>query len=172
MPVDPPFHYNPPPTPDPGTGKTETTKDLAKCVARQCVVFNCSDSLDFRTMVGVLGARGVPGHQCRPSTDSTRTYASVCTRWGCHTVGSCNRPQLCVCAGVLVCIGLATRRRPWPCQTGPASQAKFFKGLASAGAWACFDEFNRIDLEVGVGVGCLKEVGRELGFQIRAGGCA
>jgi hypothetical protein len=115
-----------------GTGKTETTKDLAKALARQCVVFNCSDTLDYQ--VGPLALMLGAGPRAVP----------------CLTV-LCSRltPLVSVNSGGYTCLRSCTVLPPdHACRAAAQTMAKFFKGLASSGAWACFDEFNRIDLEV------------------------
>ena len=39
-----------------GTGKTETTKDLAKALGLLCIVTNCGEGMDYK--VWTLGFRG------------------------------------------------------------------------------------------------------------------
>jgi dynein heavy chain len=93
-----------------GTGKTETTKDLAKALGMQCVVFNCSDALDYLALGKMFKVRLASQGIMVPRADSVRTV-------------HCSMRSLL----------------PYHLRS---------QGVAACGAWACLDEFNRIDVEV------------------------
>ena len=125
-----------------GTGKTETTKDLAKAVAKQCVVFNCSDGLDYIALGKFFKVRTALNVHCCLNF----IYVRKCML----AIGKSNTTTSHEVSSKII----DTKNKPKVGQTSAEPLSKLLlqifelQGLASCGAWSCFDEFNRIDLEV------------------------
>lgn len=108
-----------------GTGKTETVKDLSKAVAIQVCVH-------------IMASWRMAFSFCDGVSQSLSLVYVVLF----------DQPvPLCLLEQCVV----------FNCSDGLdyLAMAKFFKGLAGCGSWCCFDEFNRINIEVSRdGVGC------------------